>query len=233
MPKPEVCLSSDTFIVVAAVALVAGLLMFGVSRGTASATAHSASPLPKPNVELPPGKPGEIRSVVVAGGCFWCTEGAFAQFKGVKDVVSGYAGDTKDKANYKRVCDGDTNHAEAIKITYDSGVISYSQLLQIFFLAHDPTTKDRQGNDVGHQYRSAIFYASDDEKKVAEAYIKQLNDAKIFESPIVTTVEPLTEFFPAEDYHQDYVANNPNQGYVRACAIPKMEKVSEAYHDWL
>jgi peptide-methionine (S)-S-oxide reductase len=226
-------LSNELIVVVAAVALVAGLLMFGVSRGTAGVEAHDVKPLPKPNVELAAGKPGEMRSVVFAGGCFWCTEGAFAQFKGVADVTSGYAGDTKDKADYKLVCTGTTNHAEAIKITYDSGVISYSQLLQIFFLAHDPTTKDRQGNDVGPQYRSAIFYANDDEKKVAEAYIKQLNDAKVFGAPIVTTIEPLTEFFVAEGYHQDYVANNPDQGYVRACAIPKMDKVSQAYADWL
>ena len=226
-------MSNDVFVVIAATALVAGILLFGVSRGTASAEAHEVKPLPKPNLELPAAKPGEVRSVVLAGGCFWCTEGAFAQFKGVSDVVSGYAGDTKEKANYKLVCTGTTNHAEAIKITYDPSVISYSQLLQIFFLAHDPTTKDRQGNDVGPQYRSAIFYANEDEKRVAEAYIKQLNDAKAFESPIVTRIEPLAEFFVAEEYHQDYVANNPDQGYVRACAIPKMDKVSVAYRDWL
>src|SRR5207302_11329357 len=112
---------------------------------------------------------------------------------------------SKDKANYKRVCDGDTNHAESIKITYDPNVISYGQLLQIFFTAHDPTTKDRQGNDSGHQYRSAIFFENDDQKKVSEAYIKQLNDAKAFSSPIVTTLEPLEGFYPAEDYHQDFV----------------------------
>jgi len=207
--------------------------MLGMSRGTTAAEPHEVKPLPKPALELPATKPGEVRSVVFAGGCFWCTEGAFAQFKGVKDVTSGYAGDTKDKADYRTVCTGATKHAEAIKITYDASVISYSQLLQIFFLAHDPTTKDRQGNDAGPQYRSAIFYSNDDEKKVAQAYIKQLNDAKAFDSPIVTTIEPLTEFFPAEDYHQDYVANNPNQGYVRACAIPKMDKVREAYASWL
>ncbi|MBC8107726.1 MAG: peptide-methionine (S)-S-oxide reductase MsrA [Anaerolineae bacterium] len=194
---------------------------------------HDVKPLPKPTVEISASKPGEIRTIVLAGGCFWCTEGAFAQFKGVKDVTSGYAGDTKDTANYRAVCTGKTKQAEAIKITYDAGVISYSQLLQIFFLAHDPTTKDRQGNDAGPQYRSAIFCANDDERKVAESYIKQLNDAKTFDSPIVTTIEPLTEFFPAEAYHQDYVANNPNEGYVRACAIPKMNKVREAYAEWL
>ncbi|CAN5409759.1 peptide-methionine (S)-S-oxide reductase MsrA [soil metagenome] len=207
--------------------------MLGTSGSKGGADPHEVKPLPKPVVELPAAKAGEERSVVLAGGCFWCTEGAFAQFKGVKDVTSGYAGDTKETANYRAVCTGKTKQAEAIKITYDAGVISYSQLLQIFFLAHDPTTLDRQGNDAGHQYRSAIFYANDAEKKVAEAYIKQLNDAKKFDSPIVTTIEPLTEFFPAEAYHQDYVANNPNEGYVRACAIPKMDKVRAAYGDWL
>jgi len=220
-------------LIAAGVIVMLGVLAMLGMRTTSAGDTHEAKPLPKPSVDLPASK--ETRSVVFAGGCFWCTEGAFSQFKGVKDVVSGYAGDTKDKANYKRVCEGDTNHAEAIKITYDPGVISYGQLLQIFFLAHDPTTLDRQGNDAGHQYRSAIFYANDDEKKVAESYIKQLNDAKVFSSPIVTTLEPLAAdaFYPAEDYHQDYVANNPDQSYVRACALPKMSKVREAYHDWL
>ena len=203
--------------------------------GKRSMSDHPIQPLPKPNIDLPAAKAGETRMVVFAGGCFWCTEGAFSQFKGVIDVVSGYAGDTKDRADYKTVCTGTTNHAESIRITYDPNVITYGQLLQIFFLAHDPTTKDRQGNDTGHQYRSAIFYQNDDEKKVDEAYIKQLNDAKVFDSPIVTTLEPLSldKFYPAEDYHQDYVANNPDQGYIRACALPKMEKVREAYKAWL
>jgi len=176
---------------------------------------------------------GEIRTAVFAGGCFWCTEGVFRQFRGVTDVVSGYAGDTKEKADYETVCTGRTKHAEAIRITYDPTVITYGQLLQIFFAGHDPTTKDRQGNDVGPQYRSAIFYASEDERRVAESYIKQLDAAKVFDRPIVTTLEALTEFFPAEAYHQDYVTNNPHQGYIRACALPKMQKVRQAYQPWL
>src|SRR5215207_265409 len=129
-------MSSDTFVVLAGATLVIGVLsVLGMSRGTtSSAQAHDVKPLPKPAVEVPAGKPGEIRSVVLAGGCFWCTEGAFAQFKGVQDVTSGYAGDTKDKADYRTVCTGTTKHAEAIKITYDAGMISYSQLLQVFFV---------------------------------------------------------------------------------------------------
>ena len=207
-------------------------MLGGIGRGPASAYAAGHA-LPKPESDLSAAKPGEIRTAVFAGGCFWCTEGAIKQFRGVKDVVSGYAGGTKETADYRTVCTGTTAHAESIKITYDASVITYAQLLQIFFLAHDPTTLDRQGNDAGHQYRSAIFFDSDEQKKVAEGYIKQLNDGKAFESPVVTTIEPLKAFYPAEDYHQDYVAQNPSQPYVRACAFPKMAKVREAYKDWL
>jgi peptide-methionine (S)-S-oxide reductase len=208
--------------------------LFGAFAGGGSAQAADGHHLPKPDNDLaPPAKPGETRTAVFAGGCFWCTEGAFEQFRGVKEVLSGYTGDTKQTATYEQVCSHTTNHAEAIKITYDPSVITYAQLLQIFFTAHDPTTLDRQGNDVGHQYRSAIFYQSDEEKRVAEAYIRQLDDAKVFASKIVTTLEPLNGFYPAEDYHQNYVANNPNQGYVRACALPKMQKVRKEYKDWL
>ena len=202
--------------------------------GCGPATAKAAGHLPKPDSDLPAAKSGETRTAVFAGGCFWCSEGAFRQFRGVKEVVSGYAGGTKETADYHTVCSGTTGHAESIKITYDPSVITYAQLMQIFFTAHDPTTKDRQGNDVGHQYRSAIFYENDDQKKVAEAYIKQLNDSKAFESPVVTTVEPLNGgFYPAEDYHQNYVALNPTQPYVRACALPEMQKVRKEFKEWL
>jgi peptide-methionine (S)-S-oxide reductase len=212
------------------------IMLAGQSIFSAKADDTDHAKLPVPKMELAADKQtkaGETRSAVFAGGCFWCTEGVFRQFKGVKDVTSGYTGDTKDKATYEAVCSHTTNHAEAIKIVYDPSVITYAQLMQIFFTGHDPTTKDRQGNDSGHQYRSAIFYQSDDEKKVAESYIKQMDEAKAFSSPVVTTLEPLTEFYPAEAYHQDFVAANPNQGYVRACALPKMEKVRKMYKDWL
>jgi peptide-methionine (S)-S-oxide reductase len=196
-------------------------------------SADASERLPKPETDLPAAKAGEIRTAVFAGGCFWCTEAVFRQPNGVKSVTSGYAGDTKEKADYKTVCSGTTNHAESIRFEYDPAQISYGQLLQVFMTAHDPTTKDRQGNDHGHQYRSAIFYASEEEKKVAEAYIKQLDAAKVFTAPIVTTLEPLKEFFPAEDYHQDYVANHPDQPYVRQCSLPKVKKIREAFADWL
>jgi peptide-methionine (S)-S-oxide reductase len=221
-----------TLLLIAGVfAMVAGQSF--LSSAHASGETH---PLPKPKQELAADKEtkaGDTRTAVFAGGCVWCTEGVFRQFKGVTDVKAGYTGDSKETANYEAVCSHTTNHAESIKITYDPSIITYGQLMQIFFLAHDPTTKDRQGNDVGHQYRSAIFYQSDDEKQVAEAYIKQLDEAKIYPHPIVTTLEQFKEFYPAEAYHQDYVRLHPNQPYIVHCALPEMARVRQAYKDWL
>ncbi len=198
--------------------------------------AHAAAgDLPKPATDLPApkdkDKPAAEATVVLAGGCFWCTEAVFEKVEGVRDVVSGYAGGTKETANYKAVLNGDTGHAEAIKITYDPAKLTYGEILRIFFTTHDPTTKDRQGNDRGPQYRSAIFYATDDEKKVAEAYIKQLDAAKAFDAPIVTTLEPLKAFYVAEEYHQNYARQNPNQPYIRGVATPKVNKLFERFQD--
>jgi len=170
---------------------------------------------------------------VFAGGCFWCTEAVFEELDGVIEAVSGYAGGTKESADYKAVSTGRTGHAEAIEITYDPRKISYEQLLEVFFATHDPTTKDRQGNDVGPQYRSAIFYADEQEKELASAFIQDLTDAKVFSQPIVTTLEPLTELYPAENYHQNYVCYNPNQSYVRMVAMPKVKKVREKFQSML
>jgi peptide-methionine (S)-S-oxide reductase len=171
---------------------------------------------------------------VLGGGCFWCTEAVFVKLEGVISVVSGYAGGTPETADYRTVCSGMTDHAEVIRVRYDSSLISYGQILKVFFaVAHDPTHLNRQGNDIGRQYRSAIFYATDEEKRVAEAYITQLTNAKVFESPIVTTLEPLEQFFEAEDYHQDFVARNPNQPYVAAVAIPKVKKLATSFGDKL
>lgn len=200
--------------------------------------AHGASKdvLPAPELNLASekdAKPGETRTAVLANGCFWCTEAVFDQLEGVNDVVSGYAGGTKETANYEAVCTGRTRHAEAVRITYEPAKISYGQLLRVFFATHDPTTKDQQGPDHGPQYRSAIFYANDDEKKVAEAYLKQLAAAKSFAAPIVTTLEPLKRdgFYEAELYHQDYAACNASNPYIRAQAIPKVRKVRETFKD--
>ena len=175
--------------------------------------------------------PSKKAEAVLAGGCFWCVEGVFEQLDGVLDVESGYAGGDETSANYKDVCTGKTGHAEAVRITYDPDKISYRKLLEVHFATHDPTTLNRQGNDVGTQYRSAIFYSSPEEKKVAEEVIAHLKEEKKFSNPIVTTLEPLTQFYPAEDYHQDYVRNNPSHPYVRAVAIPKVEKVRTKFQE--
>ncbi|WP_290518274.1 peptide-methionine (S)-S-oxide reductase MsrA [Alcanivorax sp.] len=171
---------------------------------------------------------------VLAGGCFWCVEAVYLNLEGVNAVVSGYAGGNAARANYEAVCTGTTGHAEVIEVEYDSTVISFGELLKVFFsVAHDPTQKDRQGNDRGTQYRSAIFYHDDTEKAVAEAYIQQLNNAGAFIAPIATTVEPLDAFYRAEDYHQDFARRNPNQGYITHIAKPKVEKLIQAFPDKL
>lgn len=184
---------------------------------------------PEPKQALPVAADTGPQELVLAGGCFWCVEGVFENIPGVTDVVSGYSGGTAETANYKRVCEGDTDHAEAVKLTYDPSKVSFGKLLKVFFsVAHDPTTLNRQGPDSGRQYRSAIFYANDEQRRVAEAYIAQLNDAKVFgDSKIVTALEPLTAFYPAEDYHQDYARLNPKQGYIAQQAAPKIEKAKK------
>jgi methionine-S-sulfoxide reductase len=196
------------------------------------------TPKPKLDVAAVPMKEGsgavQVKDgqqvAIFAGGCFWCTEAVFEPLKGVSSVVSGYAGDTKEAAVYEKVGSGDTKHAEAIEIIYDPAQISYGDLLQVFFALHDPTTKDRQGPDAGTQYRSAVFYINDEQKKVTEAYIKQLTDEKVFSAPIVTTLEPIgLGFFPAEEYHQDFVALHPTHPYVQAWAIPKIEKLNKKF----
>ena len=215
------------------------LIMLTALAGIAcSGPVHAAVDLPAPEVDLAaaPAVDGEAprAEVVLAGGCFWCTEAVFEQLNGVADVVSGYAGGHKDEANYQQVSAGLTDHAEVIHVTYDPTVISYGTLLRVFFsVAHDPTQVDRQGNDIGRQYRSAVFYADADQKRVAEAYIAQLNSAGVFEKPIATRLEPLTHFYPAEDYHQDYARLHPTQGYIRAVAMPKVEHLHEMFPDLL
>ena len=174
------------------------------------------------------GKPATA-TAVFAGGCFWCTEAAFEQLAGVSDVESGYIGGSRESANYQAVCTGSTGHAEAIRITYDPRQISYDQLLDVFFDAHDPTQLNRQGADIGTQYRSAIFAGSDQEKQAAQAKIKKLNAAGKFPRPIATTLEPLSEFFPAEDYHQGYAQQHPDQPYIQSQALTKACKVREKH----
>jgi peptide-methionine (S)-S-oxide reductase len=198
-----------------------------------SGTAMLASDFPDPAIDATGASAGE-QTAVVAGGCFWCTEAVFNQIEGVEKVVSGYSGGERATANYDAVCGGRTGHAEAIEITYDPSKISYGQLLKIFFsVAHDPTQLNRQGHDIGTQYRSAIFYSDPEQNKIAEAYIKQLDQAKVFRSPIVTEVTPLKAFYPAEGYHQNYCSRNPQNPYVAGVAEPKVEKTREYFPELL
>lgn len=189
---------------------------------------------PDPIVDTPLAASATTKTAVLAGGCFWCVEAVFKELQGVISVRSGYAGDSKATASYRTVCSGTTNHAEAIEVRYDASQTTFGQLLKIHFaVAHDPTQLDGQGNDMGRQYRSAIFYADDEQKRVAEAYIRQLNEARVFTNPIVTTLEPLDAFYVAEDYHQDYAARNPGQPYILFVSNPKVEKLRENFKERL
>lgn len=179
-------------------------------------------PDPGPTIEV--GGAGD--SIVVAGGCFWCTEAVYRQLEGVLAVRPGYAGGAAEAANYQDVCSGETGHAEAIEIRFDPSRVGLGQILKIFFsIAHDPTQMNRQGADVGTQYRSAIFYSNDEQRRLAAQYIRQIDAAQVFDAPIATTLEPLDQFFEAEQYHHDYAARNPNQPYIRAVAAPKVAKL--------
>lgn len=168
---------------------------------------------------------------VFAGGCFWCLEPVFSQLKGVSNVVSGYIGGHTTTPTYKQVCNGDTGHAEAIQISFDPSQISFEELLEIFFASHDPTTPNRQGNDVGTQYRSAIFCQDEEQRQSAERIIARLNEEKLWSLPIVTEINDAATFYPAEDYHQRYYENNPNQPYCMIVAAPKVAKIRAKYAD--
>jgi len=173
---------------------------------------------------------GPAQTAVLAGGCFWGVQGVFEHVRGVKKVVAGYAGGDKATAQYETVSSGGTGHAESVKITFDPAAISYGQILQIAFsVVHDPTQLNRQGPDVGTQYRSAIFYADDNQKRIAQAYISQLDQAHAFARPIATRVDPLTGFYAAEDYHQDYLIHNPTQPYIAIYDIPKIENFRHTF----
>ena len=168
-----------------------------------------------------------------AGGCFWCLEAVFNDLKGVREVASGYAGGTVANPTYEQVCSETTGHAETVRITFDPTVITYNDLLGIFFDIHDPTTKDRQGNDVGTSYRSAIFYANEGQREQAVATLGQLDASRIYRAPIVTEILPLDVFYPAEGYHQDYFARNPGNPYCRVVVSPKVAKFRSHYADLL
>lgn len=165
----------------------------------------------------------------LAGGCFWCIEVIYDELLGVTDVVSGYMGGTNSNPTYRDVCSGSTGHAEVIQVTFDPNVVSYREILDVFFTVHDPTTLNRQGNDVGTQYRSAVFYHSDEQRRIATETIAAFNRAKIWDRPIVTEVTAAGTFYRAEDYHQDYYANNPEQGYCQIVIAPKVAKFRQKF----
>jgi peptide-methionine (S)-S-oxide reductase len=175
----------------------------------------------------------KTEKAVFGGGCFWCTEAIFKRVKGVLSVMPGYAGGHTDNPNYQQVCRGDTGHAEVIQVEYDPQEVSYSDLLEVFWQAHDPTTLNRQGNDVGEQYRSIILYANEEQRAQAQASLQAADQSGEFRKPIVTKIEKLDEFYPAEDYHQDYFANNPNQPYCRAIISPKVQHFMRDHVDML
>lgn len=187
---------------------------------------------PDPAIDAAP--TAEPQTAVLAGGCFWCVEAVFKEVDGVLEVTSGYSGGTRQTADYEAVCSGRTNHAEAVEVRFDSHRVSYGQLLRLFFsVAHDPTQLNRQGADQGRQYRSAVFYADEEQKRVAEAYIQQLNAAGAYDSPVVTEVAPLEAFYQAEAYHQDYAERHPMQPYVMFTAAPKVSKLRKHFADRL
>jgi peptide-methionine (S)-S-oxide reductase len=196
----------------------------------AAVSAASAAPLPAPAVDIPAASVKAPQTAVFAGGCFWGVEAVFRHVKGVSRAVSGYAGGMLVQPSYEQVGSGRTGHAESVEITYDPAQVSYGQLLAVFFsVAHDPTQLDRQGPDIGTQYRSAIFYVNDDQKRVAEAYIAQLDKAKTFDSPIVTQVAKLPAFYPAEGYHQNYLALHPAQPYIVVHDLPKLAALQKEW----
>jgi peptide-methionine (S)-S-oxide reductase len=184
-------------------------------------------------VAEPPEPPAGLAKATFGNGCFWCTEAVFQRLKGVQSVVSGYSGGSVKNPTYRQVSTGTTGHAEAIQVTYDPAVVSYQDLLEIFWKTHDPTTKDRQGPDIGPQYRSMIFYHSDDQKRLAEHYKKKLDESGVFAGPIVTEIVPFKAFYRAEDYHQNYYNNHPEQSYCRFMIPPKLEKLKKVFHDKL
>lgn len=175
----------------------------------------------------------EFKLATFGSGCFWCNQAIFKRLEGVEEVVAGYSGGTVENPTYEQVCTGTTGHAESIQITYDPAKISYDELLEVFWKTHDPTTRNRQGYDVGPQYRSVIFYHDAEQKRLAESYKKKLKEEGIWDRPIVTEIEPFTKFWPAESYHQDYYDKNPSQSYCTVVITPKIEKFSKVFKDRL
>jgi peptide-methionine (S)-S-oxide reductase len=209
------------------------LAAFAGFAGCGLVNAAPAGPVPVPTSDEPLAKAPTQESAVFAGGCFWGTQAVFERVKGVTATTVGYAGGSASTASYDQVTTETTGHAESVRVVYDSSKITYGQLLRVFFsVAHDPTQKDRQGPDVGTSYRSAIFYANDEQKRLANAYIQQLDSAGVFgKKKIATEVVPLKGFYKAEDYHQDYALKNPNNPYIEVCDRPKIAALKQEFPD--
>ena len=204
------------------------VLPFG--KGAACNSSSDVVAIPDPKIDNPLAAARGKETAVVAGGCFWGIQAVFEHLKGVIHATSGYSGGAANTATYEKVCSGRTGHAEAVEVVFDPSEISYGQVLKILFsVAHDPTELNRQGPDVGTQYRSAIFYASDDQKRIAEAYVKQLDDAKVFPKPIMTQIVPLDAFYPAEEYHQGYAETHPENMYIVINDLPKVANLKKQY----
>jgi peptide-methionine (S)-S-oxide reductase len=209
-------------------AILAAVLPLG--RGATCNVAGAPVAIPNPTVDAPLAPTKSQQTAVLAGGCFWGIQAVFEHLKGVIRATSGYSGGSAETAQYERVSTGSTGHAESVQVIYDPSQISYGQLLKVFFsVAHDPTQLNRQGPDTGTQYRSAIFYASDDQKRIAEAYVDQLNHAKVFANPIATQIVTLNKFYPAEDYHQDYADHHPENMYIVINDLPKVENLHKQF----
>ena len=178
-------------------------------------------------------KTSNLETITLGGGCYWCVEAVYENLDGVKSVVSGFSGGKVANPTYEEVCTGETGHAEVVQITYDKTVTDINEIFKVFFTVHYPTTLNRQGADVGTQYRSVIFYKNDEQRKAAQSIIAELNKAKVYNSPIVTKVEPFTKFYKAEDYHQNYYANNKSQPYCKMVIQPKIEKFEKVFKDKL
>jgi peptide-methionine (S)-S-oxide reductase len=232
------CIISIGALTIAYGAITQGTNLFNADVEPKYHLNYAAVNLADPTIDLPKPTPRDAqkkpKTLVLAGGCFWGVEGVFEKLKGVSNVISGYSGGGAKTANYYAVSTGMTGHAESVEITYDPEQISYGQLLKIFFaIAHDPTQRDRQGNDVGTQYRSAIFVANDEEKRVAQAYIDQLNQSQVFAKPIETQVNVLDRFYTAESHHQDFMKQNPKYPYVVVHDLPKIERLTQQFPQWI
>ena len=217
-----------------AVRTIAVLVLILIDAGTAwnAKAAERSSVIPDPAVDTPLAAKKGKQTAVLGGGCFWGVQEVFEHVKGVKDVISGYSGGSVGSPSYEQVSTGRTGHAESVKITFDPAKISYGQLLKVFFsVVHDPTQLNRQGPDTGSQYRSVIFYVNDEQKRIAEAYIAQLEQARSFRDPIVTQVVPMTKFYDAELYHQNYARFHPEDSYIARNDAPKVERLREQFPD--